>query len=163
MSKSYRSMMIDRIITPIAPEDKGENKNGVGLKLSRALRELCKYWRICIRSKYVSNDIRYGTGEDVAKELTKAYSCLSVAAKRYNHNAKCKRENIRSIFYDPYTIVSMTQEADTHLELGVASIRIVADEDCFAMRLDELNKLISVCQGMMRGWLIYITTRGGKC
>ena len=162
MTNMHRKDMLTKLTDPV-PSGDWHIEDRKGLKLSHALRDLNKYWDICIRAKDVPNYVRYGKGEEAGTALMWAYSDLCVAVKRYNFNCKNKREGGNKLPYNAYDIVEMSREAEKQLELGVAAIRIIVDCNCFVQRLDELYRLISLCEGMMRGWLVYITSRGGRC
>lgn len=136
-----------------------------GTKLQQAMSDLLNYWYICMDGKDVPNALRYSICEEITNRLAFALAILSRSVERYNYNFRMNQPENRDKYrvpYKPFDILQDSRKAEDEFAIVAYMIKSLYERPQFKRRKSELKRLTGICKKMMRGWLIYLTTHGGK-
>lgn len=136
-----------------------------GLKLQNAIQDTLDYWYVCTSAKDVPNYLRYSVCEQITNILAEASSLMSRSVERFNYNRYMSRPEYRDtpkVIYKPYDIVQDSRRAEDLFTTALYMMKTLKKRPAFKKRMSEISRLGGISRSLMRGWLIYITSHGGR-
>lgn len=136
-----------------------------GLKLQNAIQDTLDYWYVCTSAKDVPNYLRYSVCEQITNTLAEASSLVSRSVERFNYNRYMSRPEHRDtpkVIYKAYDIVQDSRRAEDLFTKALYMMKTLKKRPAFKKRMSEISRLGGISRSLMRGWLIYISTHGGR-
>lgn len=142
-----------------------EIKPEAGLKLQNALQDTLDYWYVCTSAKDVPNYLRYSVCEQITNTLAESSALMSRSVERYNYNRYMSRpenKDAPKVVYKAYDIVQDSRRAEDMFTKALYMIKTLQKRPSFRKRMSEISRLGGITKSLMRGWLIYLSTHGGR-
>lgn len=142
-----------------------EIKPEAGLKLQNALQDTLDYWYVCTSAKDVPNYLRYSVCEQITNTLAESSALMSRSVERYNYSRYMSRpenKDAPKVVYKAYDIVQDSRRAEDLLTKALYMIKTLQKRPSFKKRMSEISRLGGMTKSLMRGWLIYLSTHGGR-